>query len=225
MSEQPPFPQPPERDEPDPQWPAPAPTARPGDYQPPPGAYPPPPGAYPPPGTYAASYSAPPQSAYFPPGVEPASWGVRLAAMLIDGVISNVLALILAVGTGFAVYGSTTGSDAESAAWVTGVLVYLGVALVWFLLYDPLTMRRQGARNGQTWGKQWLGIRVVREDGQPVTAGTAFVRDVVMQGFVFGFLGGFFFSAPTLLDGLWPLWDQRNQSLHDKVANTLVVRT
>jgi uncharacterized RDD family membrane protein YckC len=35
--------------------------------------------------------------------------------------------------------------------------------------------------------------------------------------------GDALFNVPTLLDGLWPLWDERNQALHDKVANTFVI--
>ena len=97
------------------------------------------------------------------------------------------------------------------------------ILLLWFVIYEPLTMRRPGERNGQTWAKQWLGIRVIREDGHPVTAGTAFIRDVLMQSLVFGLVGSFIFNLPTILDGLWPLWDDRNQALHDKVANTFVV--
>ena len=87
------------------------------------------------------------------------------------------------------------------------------LVLFWFVLYEPLTMRRQGDRNGQTWAKQWLGIRVIREDGQAVTFGTGFIRDVLMQSLVFGMVGSFLFNLPTLLDGLWPLWDDRNQAL------------
>jgi uncharacterized RDD family membrane protein YckC len=36
---------------------------------------------------------------------------------------------------------------------------------------------------------------------------------------VFGIL-----YMPALLDYLWPLWDKRHQTLHDKVANGIVVR-
>jgi uncharacterized RDD family membrane protein YckC len=32
------------------------------------------------------------------------------------------------------------------------------------------------------------------------------------------------FYIPALLDYLWPLWDKRNQALHDKVVNSIVVR-
>ncbi len=31
-------------------------------------------------------------------------------------------------------------------------------------------------------------------------------------------------GIPYLLDLLWPLWDTRNQTLHDKVAKTIVIR-
>ena len=31
-------------------------------------------------------------------------------------------------------------------------------------------------------------------------------------------------GLPWLLDMLWPLWDARNQTLHDKVAKTVVIR-
>jgi uncharacterized RDD family membrane protein YckC len=36
---------------------------------------------------------------------------------------------------------------------------------------------------------------------------------------VVGSLGSLF----TLLDGLWPLWDDKKQAIHDKVAATNVV--
>ena len=35
----------------------------------------------------------------------------------------------------------------------------------------------------------------------------------------------FLFAIPIIVDLLWPIWDKRNQTLHDKFANTLIVRT
>jgi uncharacterized RDD family membrane protein YckC len=84
-------------------------------------------------------------------------------------------------------------------------------------------MSRVGAHNGQTLGKQVLSIRVARHDGQPVTAATALIRDVLMKGVVIGGIGGLFLGIPPLLDGLWPLWDDQRQTWHDKVAATVVV--
>ena len=84
-------------------------------------------------------------------------------------------------------------------------------------------MARQGEHNGQTWGKQIVGIRVVRDNGEQVDFGFAFLRDVVVKGLLFGFVGGWFFSIPTLVDYLWPLWDGENRCLHDMVVSTHVV--
>jgi uncharacterized RDD family membrane protein YckC len=172
--------------------------------------------SYPPP-----HYYGPPRP-YIPPGVTLASWHRRFAAYMIDWIMQMIATLAASIAVGLVVYNAVSGADAESAGWAAGVIAYIVLTLAWFGLYDPLTMRRHGERNGQTLSKQWLGIRVVCEDGTPVTAGTALVRDVLMQGLVFGFIGGFFY-VPPLLDGLWPLWDDRNQALHDKVAKTFVI--
>jgi uncharacterized RDD family membrane protein YckC len=32
------------------------------------------------------------------------------------------------------------------------------------------------------------------------------------------------FIVPLLVDLLWPIWDKKNQTLHDKIANTVVLR-
>jgi uncharacterized RDD family membrane protein YckC len=181
----------------------------------------------PPDAAQAYAYAPPPPplvpGPYIPPGVELASWGSRLAAYLIDTILGFLVGLVFAVSAGVIVYAAVSGADADSAAWAAGVGAYILAAVLWFLLYEPLTMKRRGARNGQTWGKQALGIRVVREDGQPVTAGTALLRDVLMQNFLIGGIGGLIY-VPPILDGLWPLWDARNQSLHDKAARTFVIR-
>ncbi len=75
-------------------------------------------------------------------------------------------------------------------------------------------MLRPGEGNGQTLGKQLLGIRVVRDDGEPVGLGTALGRDLVAKP-ALGIL--------TLgLDFLWPLGERERRALHDKAARTHV---
>jgi uncharacterized RDD family membrane protein YckC len=70
---------------------------------------------------------------------------------------------------------------------------------------------------GQTPGKMALGISVRRADQPgPLPLGTAVLRRLVpLASQVVPFL--------SLLDGLWPLWDDKRQALHDKVAGTQVV--
>jgi uncharacterized RDD family membrane protein YckC len=148
-----------------------------------------------------------------------AGWGSRVGATLLDAVVLLVLALVL-IAPGAVLTVATDGGALGILLLVVGVLVFFVVSL----LYASLFMQRDGERNGQTLGKQWVGIRVVRVDGQPFGWGGALLRELAIKQLLFGVVGGFFLSIPTLLDWLWPLWDDENRALHDMVASTRVVR-
>ena len=85
-------------------------------------------------------------------------------------------------------------------------------------------MARDGAHNGQTWGKQIVGIRVVRDSGESVGFGFASLREVVVKGLLFGIGSSIIPIIPTLLDLLWPLWDDENRALHDMIVSSHVVK-
>jgi uncharacterized RDD family membrane protein YckC len=146
-----------------------------------------------------------------------ASWGSRVGATLLDWLILLIPVTLLIV---LIVVVALSGDVSGIVAAVLSSLLYL----VAVLFYAPLLMGRQGAHNGQTWGKQIVGIRVVRDVGQPIDIGFGFLREVAVKGLLFGFVGSFFFSIPTLIDYLWPLWDDQNRALHDMVVTTHVVR-
>jgi uncharacterized RDD family membrane protein YckC len=151
-------------------------------------------------------------------GAPLAGWWSRVGATILDSLILTVpvaalVLLVIAVAAG-----------SEWAAVVVGLVALLAYFLA-ALFYAPLLMARDGRSNGQTWGKQIVGIRVVRDTGEPVSLGFGFLRELVVKAFVFGFLGGFLLSIPTLLDWLWPLWDDENRCLHDMLVKTHVVRT
>ena len=112
----------------------------------------------------------------------------------------------------------------ETAGIVVGIVLGLA-ALVWSVCYGAYFMKRPGERNGQTLGKQIVGIRAVRDNGEPFGFGQAILREFVVKGLLFGSAGGFFFYIPTLLDWLWPLWDDSDRCLHDMVVTTHVVRS
>lgn len=99
-----------------------------------------------------------------------------------------------------------------------GVLVFLTLLIgyvIWWLIV---------LKNGQTPGKQLVGIRAIKVDGSPSGWGWTFLREFVVKGMLFGGIASYVtFGLAWLIDYLWPLWDKDRQALHDKIVGTLVV--
>ena len=144
------------------------------------------------------------EAAERPPGhgVNYASWGRRAVALLLDGLIVAVVIFVAAI------ISAAAGSD---ALFVLTVILFIGFPIFYYTYFV-------GNERGQTYGRRALGIQVRSADtGGQVGYGRAFGRYLVVQ--VFGI-----FVLPLVVDYLWPLWDSRNQTLHDKVASTIVIR-
>ena len=119
-----------------------------------------------------------------------------------------------------------TGDDSDAGFWVwvgSAVLSTLIFAVI-AIIYAPTTMARQGAHNGQTFGKQLVGIRVVRDSGQPMTFWPAALREVGVKGLAVGIASSIIPIIPWFLDNFWPLWDDENRALHDMAVSTHVVQ-
>jgi uncharacterized RDD family membrane protein YckC len=125
-----------------------------------------------------------------------ASWGARLGAYVIDGLIVNAALYVLNL-------------VAEGGAAV--VLASL-VGLLGPVLYFALLEREEGG--GQTLGKRVVGIRVVRDGAGTVSTARAVGR----------YFARIVSTLPCLLGYFWPLWDAKSQTFHDKLADTIVVR-
>lgn len=151
-------------------------------------------------------------------GAPLASWGSRVGAQLLDWLILTVAVAILG-GIVAAIFIAGSNVGGVVVAIVFGLLYLLAT-----LAYAPVLMAREGAHNGQTWGKQIVGITVVRDTTEPVGFWFAALRQVVVIGLLFGWVGSLLFSIPTLVNYLWPLWDVQNRCLHDMVVSTHVVR-
>ena len=156
-------------------------------------------------------------------GPEYASWLSRVGANLLDGLVNLAVALPL-LAPGFVVlFASADPSafDPETGLYSGGGPSPLGIGLIVlgylavfvFAIWNFVI--RQG-RKGQTLAKTWLHIKVVREaNGDVPGVGLALGR-YLLQGIL---------TAVTLyLNLLWPLWDAKNQTLHDKVCSTVVIR-
>jgi len=135
-----------------------------------------------------------------------ADWRSRCSAFLLDYILTLLtpaLTLVLAVY----IKRSWASSTAADAVVVIG---YLATAVVIFFNYVYFYMRR-----GQSFGKRFIGVRVVRIDGRPLDYQTALLRHIVGYPLSILFFG---------LGIVWVLWDGRRQGWHDKLAKTVVVR-
>jgi pSer/pThr/pTyr-binding forkhead associated (FHA) protein/uncharacterized RDD family membrane protein YckC len=173
---------------------------------PPPGGAPPPPSAPPP------AAAAPPPPSAPPPGFAPAGPPMGPPAAAPGG--------LLAASPGPLAGGELSGWWRRvGAALLDGIISIPFLVIGYVLIVSPILMKREGPKNGQTWGKQALGIRVIKDDGQPFTYGTALLRDFVIKTLLMGAI-----AIVSLINSLWPLWDPTNQALHDKLAGTHVFR-
>lgn len=95
-------------------------------------------------------------------------------------------------------------------AWLRQFVDELGFGFGWASLYLTVVLSWS---NGLTVGKKFMGIRVVRLDGEPITWWVAFER---AGGYAAGFATG-------LLGFAQVFWDANRQAIHDRIVGTVVV--
>jgi uncharacterized RDD family membrane protein YckC len=139
-----------------------------------------------------------------------AGWGRRVGATFADALVMFLPALL--------VYSIFTELD----GYTIGSLVAL-VAAGAYLVPSWTT------KGGQSVGNR-VAITRVRDaaTGHRLAGLQAFKRWIFVAlylaiGLIPGAIPAIVFLAIGLSDVLYPLWDPRNQTLHDKFANTLVV--
>ena len=141
-----------------------------------------------------------------------ANYGHRVGATLIDAVLLGVLDFMFGAILNAAMSTSTSLMAGTKFTFsVRGVLVYL-------VIHGTYTVAMLTIK-GQTLGNMALGTRVVDAGtGSPVTLPQAATRYGVQ------FLLRIPYGLGQLLNYLWPIWDNRWQTLHDKAAKTLVIK-
>jgi uncharacterized RDD family membrane protein YckC len=147
-----------------------------------------------------------------------AGWWSRVGAQLIDGLIVGMggILLLVAITAPFSI-GFFADDDVGIVAVLVGLLFGVVCVSIVALLYAPALMART---NGKTLGRMATGIRVVRADGRPMDFGFAVLREVVVKALLFGIVAMITGGLSTLVDVLWPLWDEENRALHDFVVDT-----
>ncbi|MBZ5727185.1 MAG: RDD family protein [Acidobacteriia bacterium] len=148
------------------------------------------------------------------PVMDYATWGSRAIGYLVDAVLVGGAAavLYLVLGGLLASLAGSVSQDAAVSVCCVSILIFpLATLLVG--LYNRVYLV---SRRGYSIGQGLVKVKVVDGYGQLLTQGTAFIRLLVQAGM------GLVPFLP-LLDLLWPLWDERRQTLHDKAVSCYVI--
>ena len=144
----------------------------------------------------------------------PADRGTRLGATMLDGIIFAVMvyAPIMMAAMAEGAERSAAGRGTAGAILV----VFIVLALVGFIAWCWLTIKYV-KRNGQSIAKKLLAVKVVRTDGSAVSLGRVFWLRNIVNGLIsivplYGFVDVLF------------IFGESRQCLHDKLADTVVVK-
>jgi uncharacterized RDD family membrane protein YckC len=173
-----------------------------------------------------------------PDGVVLSGWWKRVLARIIDNIIVSILALpltfapLMRAGKIFTDYFQKVFAALEAGSStvparptdLNGPLLQASLTvLAVYLVYEIAFLTRTGA----TLGKRIVGISVrLRDKPGPPPLVAVLKRSAVKEvGTLVGSVPvvGAIGSLFSLLDVLWPLWDDKKQALHDKFAATNVV--
>lgn len=142
-----------------------------------------------------------------------ASIGNRFLACAIDHTIQSLaLGLIVITGLILSNIEAIQAMFTSAPKWVGAVMI-----LLLFLTFSSYFAFFEWLWSGQTPGKRWMKLRVIREDGRPITFWEAAVRNLLRVLDMFPY--------PFYSIGLISVFStSRDQRVGDMVAGTVVVR-
>lgn len=155
-------------------------------------------------------------------GVPYAHWGKRVLAYLLDYLLQLPFIVLAAIGGGMigagveSTWDPTTGTYTDEGITGLGIagIVIAGVSYLALFVFTIWNLVIRQGRTGYSLGKQWVGIRLVKEaTGQPMGGWMCFVRS----------LCHILDALPCYLGFLWPLWDAKRQTFADKIMSTIVI--
>lgn len=141
-------------------------------------------------------------------GVEYATFGARLAGLVLDSLLVGVVNFAVQMLLGLALAPIAENDAGEILFFLVYVLFSMGVPFGYtvFFLGHP--------EHQATLGMKAAKIRIIAEDGGDCTYKRAFGR--TMAAIISGLI--------LYIGYLMCLWDERKQTLHDKMAKTLVIK-
>jgi len=135
--------------------------------------------------------------------------GSRALALILDTLILTLCYLVLFIGAIAVIAGTTKYAGTMSSTWAIAIILLLAFLLQWgyFAIFETLW-------KGQTPGKRYMDVRVIKDSGAPITAYEAIGRNLLRV----------VDSSPMYGIGiLCVMLNKQNKRLGDMVAGTVVV--
>ena len=143
-----------------------------------------------------------------------APWATRVLGYLIDSFLVGAFIFILYLLLGGMLAGVANIGSGSAGGGVC--CLWIALALPAMLLVGLFNRVYLVSSRGSSIGQGIVKVKVVDGAGNLLTMGTAFIRLLAQIGLSLLPFGG-------LIDLLWPLWDERRQTLHDKAVGCYVI--
>lgn len=145
-------------------------------------------------------------------GYQVAGIGSRFLASLVDTLIVGLLQVVVLIVV-LVILNATGGNTLAGgfSMWFVAILSLVGAIFYWgyYVFFEMLW-------NGQSPGKRWVGLRVIRTDGTPITLSESLIRNLAR-------LVDFLPAAYGV--GIVTMFiDRQSRRLGDLAAGTLVVQ-
>lgn len=144
-------------------------------------------------------------------GYEIAGIGSRFLAAAIDTFLIGLLLVVTNLTLFFLLANLLSAADlSESASWFAALFGLVSFAFLWgyYIFFEILW-------NGQSPGKRWFGLRVLRTDGTPIGLSEAIIRNLIR---IVDFLPAYYGVGVITM-----FLNERARRLGDLAAGTLVV--
>ena len=156
-----------------------------------------------------------------PPAPLYAGFWIRALALLIDGFVIAAIELPLFLPFVWLPVWRSLRATIDTGVHQPPVHLFYGWTLLSIAIGYLYAFVMIGKWNA-TLGKFAVGIRVRKADGSPAGWREAALRPLLQAALDLPRLG--VLGIARALDYLWMVWDKQSQTLHDKIAGTIVVK-
>ncbi|MFF3022683.1 RDD family protein [Gottfriedia sp. NPDC057948] len=146
-----------------------------------------------------------------------ASRSSRLLAILVDGFISFLFIFAISIITGMTKFSTFFNPSRVDKFDIWATILSIISVFIFYILIPTFVWK------GQTIGKRWLNIAIVKNDDQEVNLKTMIIREIF---FIFGYIKIPYLSLVVgfvaFVDPFF-IFSSERRTLHDLIAKTKVI--